>query len=1160
MGGETDVFISYSSKDVAHAEALEALLEKAGLTVWRDKKRLAAGDNYVFSIHDGIANAKRVVVLWSPNSIASDYVIAEAEYARNAKKLIPVALVPCTPPVPFNVDHALPLSVIATAPEILLKALSGSKEKDGTYRVFSVAPEDIDTSRLPKTFSPELFGREIETAQLFDAWHGGKTHIVALDAIGGTGKTALVSHFIQLLKEGGWRGAQRVFVWSFYSQGTDENRQGDADPFYIAALTFFGFERDAAEAEARNRAGRTPTRKEIEAAQLALIRAELPSPAEKGRALTRLVRERRTLLFLDGMEPLQYPAGRNGGGKDETGVSGMLKDKGMALLLRELAADNRGLVIVTTRIKLKDLKEFRAPGVLPIALTALLEAPAVELLKARGVMGSAKHLAKLANDLRGHALALNLVARYLVTHHGGDARRADLLPDLAHVGGDDERDPYRVMSAYEIEFKKEIARELGIIPKWARKVKLDRLFKTDTLTLSAKALSTAAGRQLALLYMLGLFDQPVPRAVLDALIAPPAIAGLTDGLLAAEVRTTQWNEAIARLRDQGLISPADADAPGALDCHPLVREYFGQRLAQIDRTAFKAAHSRLYEYYRYGGLPAAFREPVAYGVLALVADFPNAPYKEALQMLIERKLPEKASQTWPPVLLRSTPDQLREAAALIGGTEWNKALDAFLPGDEAGMNPLFSAIAHGCAAEREDEAWSEVYRPRIAHGNEFFAARRLGLFSQELAAAANFFEAPFMVPSSRLAANLRVLLLNLAGTYLQALGRLGDAAPPMRKAIKLGISQDEKASNLARGAGSLSELLVAIGQLSGDEGAETAGKAAVAFADRSCETFECMFLRAIQADASLQVGALACAEALFHKAEELQKERQPGWPRIYSLAGYRYCDLLLARGRTAEAAARAFWVIEHESNSPPLDNSLYRIAQVRAVLTSVPPPAPAPQNCSSRSDAAVTALRRVNAENHLPRGLLAHAEALWRCGDANAAGDPLSEAEDIAARGPMPLFLTQAHLLRARIALSQGDVMAAHEKRKAAAFLIEKHDYGRGAVELAVLDAEIACAANVPARDAAINAALSAIAGEPYHDARTSRTISGGWFGLLPRLEAILPAGHAGLAQLQAARDAYNAERDDYLRSTLAKDVKGYDPEGDPIAAYLAQRDAGGKP
>ena len=186
-----------------------------------------------------------------------------------------------------------------------------------------------------------------------------------------------------------------------------------------------------------------------------LIRRELPSPAEKGSALARLVRERRTLLFLDGMEPLQYPAGRNSGGKEErAGISGMLKDKGMAVLLRELAADNPGLAVVTTRIKLKDLKEFHAPAVLPIPLTALLEAPAIELLKARGVTGSDKHLAKLAQDLRGHALALNLVARYLVTHHGGDARRADLIPDLVHVGGDDERDPYRVMYAYEIELSR----------------------------------------------------------------------------------------------------------------------------------------------------------------------------------------------------------------------------------------------------------------------------------------------------------------------------------------------------------------------------------------------------------------------------------------------------------------------------------------------------------------------------------------------------------------------------------------------------------------------------------------------------------------------------------------------------------------------------------
>jgi hypothetical protein len=236
-----------------------------------------------------------------------------------------------------------------------------------------------------------------------------------------------------------------------------------------------------------------------------------------------------------------------------------------------------------------------------------------------------------------------------------------------------------------------------------------------------------------------------------------------------------------------------------------------------------------------------------------------------------------------------------------------------------------------------------------------------------------------------------------------------------------------------------------------------------------------------------------------------------------------------------------------------LDDALYDLMAARASLAAIPPLAPAPQDCAVRSTQALAALRRANQEWFIPAGLLPHAEALWRCGDANAAAGHLHEAKDIAARGPMPLFLCQAHLLCARIALSQGDFAAAREKRAAAAALIAKHDYGRGAVELAVLDAELAIAANGADADNAVAAALTAVAGEPYHDARTGRTISGGWFGLLPRLEAILPPSHEDLARLQAARDAYNAERDDYLRSTLAKDVEGYDPARDPIAAFASR-------
>ncbi len=50
---------------------------------------------------------------------------------------------------------------------------------------------------------------------------------------------------------------------------------------------------------------------------------------------------RRTLLVLDGLEPLQHPA--------KSPVKGELKDPAIHALLRGLAAKNNGLCVVTTR-------------------------------------------------------------------------------------------------------------------------------------------------------------------------------------------------------------------------------------------------------------------------------------------------------------------------------------------------------------------------------------------------------------------------------------------------------------------------------------------------------------------------------------------------------------------------------------------------------------------------------------------------------------------------------------------------------------------------------------------------------------------------------------------------------------------------------------------
>ena len=73
-------------------------------------------------------------------------------------------------------------------------------------------------------------------------------------------------------------------------------------------------------------------------------------------------------------------------------------------------------------------------------------------------------------------------------------------------------------------------------------------------------------------------------------------------------------------------------------------------------------------------------------------------------------------------------------------------------------------------------------------------------------------------------------------------------------------------------------------------------------------------------------------------------------------------------------------------------------------------------------------------------------------------------------------------LLAARVQLSGRRFARARTYRDQAAALIEKHGYGRAAPELAVLDAEIACADKAKGSEAAVAAAIEAVRGEPYRD------------------------------------------------------------------------------
>ncbi len=67
----------------------------------------------------------------------------------------------------------------------------------------------------------------------------------------------------------------------------------------------------------------------------------------------------------------------------------------------------------------------------------------------------------------------------------------------------------------------------------------------------------------------------------------PAIEGLTSHL--AKLPRDKWKYAIKALRDLRLLDAFDPHNPYSLDCHPLVREYFGERLQKDFPEAWQAA-------------------------------------------------------------------------------------------------------------------------------------------------------------------------------------------------------------------------------------------------------------------------------------------------------------------------------------------------------------------------------------------------------------------------------------------------------------------------------------------------------------------------------------------------------------------------------------------
>ncbi len=87
------VFISHSDSNEVLAREIADALRKAGLEVW-DESEILPGDNWAGKIAEGLDEAEAMVVLLTPDSVQSQTVRREIEFALGKKsldkRLIPV--------------------------------------------------------------------------------------------------------------------------------------------------------------------------------------------------------------------------------------------------------------------------------------------------------------------------------------------------------------------------------------------------------------------------------------------------------------------------------------------------------------------------------------------------------------------------------------------------------------------------------------------------------------------------------------------------------------------------------------------------------------------------------------------------------------------------------------------------------------------------------------------------------------------------------------------------------------------------------------------------------------------------------------------------------------------------------------------------------------
>jgi tetratricopeptide (TPR) repeat protein len=384
-------------------------------------------------------------------------------------------------------------------------------------------------------------------------------------------------------------------------------------------------------------------------------------------------------------------------------------------------------------------------------------------------------------------------------------------------------------------------------------------------------------------------------------------------------------------------------------------------------------------------------------------------------------------------LAESSPEDFRMTHALLF-EHFLRKQQLKCPNKYEEMIPLFHAIFHGCRAGLHSRAFEDVYFARISHGDNYYLTNDLGKFGTDLSLLSHFFERSWHMPQSVLVQRQKDIVVSQANFALRGLGRLDHAIQQLKRLEIEGVPLRIWRDVVVRYS-NLSQLLLLRGDVSSSIDAAAKGLSA----PTSSDPINRMSHLVDVGDAYHQAGQFELAESHFREAERLQATIEPNRPILYSVPGYRYCDLLLTLGRNDEVRYRAaLWQEWLGDRKPNLELGLVNLCIGRVGVRTTP-------EVQWRLDQAVDYLLAAGSIVHLAAAFLARSRE-----------SDLADLNGIACRNKFNLRLVDYLLAQAGVEIENGRCEEAIAHLAKAKSLMAESGYRRHDKDLKAMECRTA--------------------------------------------------------------------------------------------------------